>query len=86
MPDSQIGLEIEISGDTSRNTYEKVIRQLARSSNVPGFRKGKVPRPILIQRMGTQRIKAAALEGDKDCPELVALSVYDQKPVPAATQ
>ena len=62
LPDSQIGLEIEISGDTSRNTYEKVIRQLARSSNVPGFRKGKVPRPILIQRMGTQRIKAAALE------------------------
>ena len=62
LPDSQIGLEIEISSDTSRNAYEKVIRQLARSSNVPGFRKGKVPRPVLIQRMGTQRIKAAALE------------------------
>lgn len=62
LPDSQIGLEIEISGDTSRNTYEKIVRQLARSSNIPGFRKGKVPRPILLQRMGTQRIKAAALE------------------------
>lgn len=62
LPDSQIGLEIEISGDTSRNTYEKVISQLARSSNIPGFRKGKVPRPILLQRMGTERIKAAALE------------------------
>ncbi len=62
LPDSQIGLEIEISGDTSRNTYEKVIRQLARTSNIPGFRKGKVPRPILLQRMGVERIKAAALE------------------------
>lgn len=62
LPDSQIGLEIEISGDTSRNTYEKVIRQLARTSNIPGFRKGKVPRPILLQRMGVARIKAAALE------------------------
>ena len=71
LPDSQIGLEIEISGDTSRNTYEKIIRQLARSSNVPGFRKGKVPRPILIQRMGTQRIKAAALE------EIIQTSLAD---------
>ena len=62
LPDSQIGLEIEISGDTSRKTYEKVIRQLSRTSNIPGFRKGKVPRPILLQRMGVARIKAAALE------------------------
>ena len=62
LPDSQLGLEIEISSETSRNTYEKVIRQLARTSNIPGFRKGKVPRPILLQRMGTERIKAAALE------------------------
>ena len=71
LPDSQIGLEIEISGDTSRNSYEKVIRQLARSSNIPGFRKGKVPRPILIQRMGTARIKAAALE------EMIQTSLKD---------
>ena len=71
LPDSQIGLEIEISGDTSRNTYEKIIRQLARSSNIPGFRKGKVPRPILLQRMGTQRIKAAALE------EIIQTSLAD---------
>ena len=71
LPDSQIGLEIEISGDTSRNTYEKIVRQLARSSNIPGFRKGKVPRPILLQRMGTQRIKAAALE------EIIQTSLAD---------
>jgi trigger factor len=71
LPDSQIGLEIEISGDTSRNTYEKVIRQLTRSSNIPGFRKGKVPRPILLQRMGTERIKAAALE------EIIQTSLAD---------
>jgi trigger factor len=71
LPGSQIGLEIEISGDTSRNTYEKVIRQLTRSSNIPGFRKGKVPRPILLQRMGTERIKAAALE------EIIQTSLAD---------
>jgi trigger factor len=71
LPDSQIGLEIEISGDTSRSTYEKVISQLVRSSNIPGFRKGKVPRPILLQRMGTESIKAAALE------EMIQTSLAD---------
>ncbi len=62
LPDSQISLNIEVSGDASRSTYDKVVQKLARSSNIPGFRKGKVPRQILIQRIGTQRIKAAVLE------------------------
>ena len=62
LPASQIGLEIEISAESSQNTYEKVVRNLARSSNIPGFRKGKVPRQILLQRVGKERIKAAALE------------------------
>ena len=62
LPDSQIGLEIEIPAETSKNTYEKVVQNLARSTTIPGFRKGKVPRPILLQRLGAQRIKAAALE------------------------
>jgi trigger factor len=62
LPASQIGLEIEISAEISQNSYEKVVQDLARSSNIPGFRKGKVPRQILLQRLGSQRIKAAALE------------------------
>jgi trigger factor len=62
LPASQVGLEIEISSETSKSTYEKVVQDLARSSNIPGFRKGKVPRQILLQRLGSQRIKAAALE------------------------
>lgn len=62
LPASQIGLEIEISSETSKNTYEKVVQNLARSTNIPGFRKGKVPRQVLLQRLGQQRIKATALE------------------------
>lgn len=62
LPSSQIGLEIEISAETSKNTYEKVVKDLARTTQIPGFRKGKIPRQVLIQRLGSQRIKAAALE------------------------
>ncbi|MEL7037012.1 MAG: trigger factor [Cyanobacteria bacterium J06592_8] len=62
LPASQIGLDIEISPEMSKNAYEQVIRQYARSVNIPGFRKGKVPRHILVQRLGVGRIKAAALD------------------------
>lgn len=69
LPDSQVGLEIEIPAEASKQTYEKVLRKLMRTANVPGFRKGKVPRPIFLQRFGSTQIRAAALE------ELVQTSV-----------
>ena len=62
LPASQVGLEIEIAPEMTKQTYEQVIKKFAASVNIPGFRKGKVPRPILIQHLGTMRIKAAALE------------------------
>ncbi|MDJ0675718.1 MAG: trigger factor [Calothrix sp. MO_167.B42] len=62
LPASQVGLEIEIEPQMTKQTYEQVIKKFAASVNIPGFRKGKVPRPILIQHLGTTRIKAAALE------------------------
>ncbi|MBD2360992.1 trigger factor [Anabaena minutissima FACHB-250] len=62
LPASQIGLEIEITPESTQQTYEQVIRNLAKTINIPGFRKGKVPRHILLQQLGNTRIKAAALE------------------------
>jgi trigger factor len=62
LPASQIGLEIEITPETTKQTYEQVIKNLTSTANIPGFRKGKVPRQILVQRFGTTRIKATALE------------------------
>lgn len=62
LPNSQIGLEIEIPAETTRKVYEQVVQNLTRSVNIPGFRKGKVPRQILLQRLGSQRIKESAVE------------------------
>jgi trigger factor len=62
LPDSRIGLEIEIPGETSQTTYNNVVKNLARTANIPGFRKGKVPRQVLLQRLGSSYIKAATLE------------------------
>jgi trigger factor len=62
LPASQIGLEIEIAPEKTKQTYEQVIKNYASSLNIPGFRKGKVPREILLQRLGVTRVKATALE------------------------
>lgn len=62
LPASQIGLEIEIPAELGKKTYERVVQNLARTVNIPGFRRGKIPRPILLQRLGQERIKSAALE------------------------
>ncbi|MCL2925287.1 MAG: trigger factor [Trichodesmium sp. MAG_R04] len=62
LPASQISLEIEIPPEMSKNAYEQVIQKYTRSTNIPGFRKGKVPRNILLQRLGKNHIKAMALD------------------------
>lgn len=62
LPASQIGLEIEITPEITKQKYEQAIRKLTNTVNIPGFRKGKVPRQILIQRIGNLRVKATALE------------------------
>jgi trigger factor len=62
LPASQIGLEIEITPEMSKNAYEKAVRDFMRNVNIPGFRRGKVPRQVLIQRLGANRIKASVLE------------------------
>ena len=62
LPASQIGLEIEVPAETSKAAYEQVIKDFSRSVKLPGFRKGKIPRHVLIQQLGSENLKAAAVE------------------------
>ncbi|WP_448561397.1 trigger factor [Trichothermofontia sp.] len=62
LPASRLELEVEVPPETSKQVYERVLQKFMRTAEIPGFRKGKIPRPILLQRIGTQRINAAVLE------------------------
>ena len=62
LPASQVQLEIEVPADVSGQVYESTLRQVAQQVQIPGFRKGKVPRKILVQKMGQAHLKAKALE------------------------
>lgn len=80
---SQIGLEIEVTGENTQKKYEQVIKNLSGTVNIPGFRKGKVPRQILLQRLGVSRIKAASLE--ELIPEVIEEAIK-QEEIPAIGQ
>ncbi|MCG9893125.1 MAG: trigger factor [Thermosynechococcaceae cyanobacterium MS004] len=62
LPGSQVSLEIEIPAERSQSAYEQTITKYMRTAQIPGFRKGKVPRQVIMQRFGSVQIKAAALE------------------------
>jgi trigger factor len=57
-----VALEVAIPGSRSRASYEAAVERLSRSVKLPGFRKGKVPRPVLLQQIGPLRVRATALE------------------------
>ena len=59
---SRIGLQIEVTGDQTTKYYEQAIKKLSANANIPGFRKGKIPRQVILQRLGQTQIKATALE------------------------
>ena len=61
-PGSRVALEVAIPGGRSQASYDAAVDKLSRSIKLPGFRKGKVPRPVLLQQIGPLRIRATALE------------------------
>src|SRR5256885_3414650 len=44
------------------HAVEHAASDLAQSARIPGFRKGKVPMPILLQRVGKERLYSEAVE------------------------
>ncbi|WP_218082614.1 trigger factor [Anthocerotibacter panamensis] len=62
LPNSQVGLEIEIDAARGQQVYEQTVRKYMKSARIPGFRPGKAPRPIVLQFLGKQVLKAETLE------------------------
>ncbi len=61
-PNSQIGLNIEVDEASTQLVYDKMVQKLMRTARIPGFRPGKAPRPIVLQYLGKDYIKAEALK------------------------
>ena len=59
---SQVVLQIEVPTEEVTKAIDKAYHKLANQVNMPGFRKGKVPRKILEVRLGKEAILDEAFE------------------------
>ncbi|MCL5048300.1 MAG: trigger factor [Firmicutes bacterium] len=61
LEDYKIKLVVEVDEEEVKTAEEAAIRQLVREVRVPGFRPGKVPPRVLVQRLGHKAIRSEAL-------------------------
>ncbi len=60
--DSKVRLTVEVPSHDVRHAVEHAASDLAGTAKIPGFRKGKVPLPVLVQRVGKERLYEEAVE------------------------
>ncbi len=58
----RVRLSVDVPSADVQHAVEHAASDLASSLRIPGFRKGKVPLPVLIARVGKERIFAEAVE------------------------
>ena len=81
LPQSRIALELEIPSNTCKSCVNETINSISRSAKIPGFRLGKIPRQVLIQRVGLTQINASALEKIIDKSWNEALKIESIEPL-----
>jgi trigger factor len=63
LPESRVRVEAEIPPEELERRMEATARQLAQNMRMPGFRKGKVPAPVVIQRVGREAVLDETVRG-----------------------
>jgi len=62
LPENRVRLTVQVPSHDVHHAVEHAAEDLAQSVKVPGFRKGKVPRQVLLQRVGRERLMTEAVE------------------------
>ncbi|MHB0913632.1 MAG: trigger factor [Armatimonadota bacterium] len=58
----KVQLDIEVEADRVAETVEKVFREYAKHTTVPGFRKGKAPKNLVARYVSEESVRQRALE------------------------
>ena len=58
----RVRLTVDVPAHDMHHAVEHAATDLAQTARIPGFRKGKVPRPVLLQRVGKERLYSEAVE------------------------
>jgi trigger factor len=62
LADNKVRLTVEVPGHDVRHAVEHAASDLAQQVKIPGFRQGKVPMPVLVSRVGKERLFTEAVE------------------------
>src|SRR5437588_10974765 len=61
LPESRVRVEAQVAPEEVERRVQQAARELGRQMRVPGFRKGKVPPPVVIRRLGRETVLDEAL-------------------------
>jgi trigger factor len=61
LSDSRVRLDAEVPGVEVESRVQRAAQQIGQELRIPGFRKGKVPAPMVIQRMGREAVLEQAV-------------------------
>lgn len=56
LPESRVRVQAEVPAEEVERSVNEAARQLGRQMRIPGFRKGKVPPPVVIRRLGREAV------------------------------
>jgi trigger factor len=62
LADNKVRLTVDVPSADVHHAVEHAASDLAESVKVPGFRAGKVPLPVLVKRIGKERLYSEAIE------------------------
>ena len=61
LPESRVRLDVSVEPDVLEKRVSRAAKQLAGEMKMPGFRKGKVPPQLVIQRLGRETVVEQAV-------------------------
>jgi trigger factor len=62
LPDSRVRVDVDVDPKDVEGSINRTAAQLGQDMKLPGFRKGKVPAEMVVQRLGRQAVLTQALE------------------------
>ncbi|MFO7961275.1 MAG: trigger factor [Nitriliruptoraceae bacterium] len=77
----QVKLTVEVEPKRVKQAFDRAARELAKQVDLPGFRKGKVPRRLLEQRFGSGVIAQTAMEDALSGYYAEAVQAEDLQPI-----
>ncbi len=61
LPESRVRVEAQVPADELERRIDQVARSLGRDMKMPGFRAGKIPSKVVVQRLGREVVLDEAI-------------------------